>query len=347
MNLISDITLSQFSEEIYTFYHGMPVFITGSSGMLGKHLRELLANFGASVFGINSGLDLTQPDKAKEAFNHAHNWLDGPPFIVFHLAADVGGLYYNEKSLSSVLENNIRMTSYVVEEVTKRQIPLIVCAGSVCGYPHEVKMPAKEQEFYNGYLEDTNFYYGFAKRYALTLLKAVCEEGRIDNFAYPILANMFGRHDKFHSKKAHVIAALIRAAFVSKETGAPFHVLGDGTPTRDFLYAEDAAAALAIAGMRCAYPGDGVVCNIASGVPRSITETAREIMQIVGIGDMPITYTKATTQGQMQRSFDISLAERTLKWRPMNKFHDGLRKTIEWYEEAYYNSVSNNGVDLR
>lgn len=305
----------------------MNIIITGAYGFLGTHLSEALKEY--DPYRISSGVyDLRIWSHIDNLFKHT-----GKPDIIFHCAANVGGIEYNLKNPATIFYDNVIMNTELIRQAALHACGKFIFVSSVCAYPKNVPLSIKEEYLWQGEPEESNRGYGLAKRIALTQLQSYRVQCGM-RFEYPILANMYGPGDNFSEEKSHVIASLIRK-FVS---GDKVKVWGNGKQTRDFLYVKDAVKALVkFVDIDC-----GQSMNIASGTETSIKELIDYLAIISGydgisLGD--IVFDTNRPIGEFRRLYDISKAKQCLDWQPQTDIEDGLKETWEWYVSIERNEI--------
>src|SRR3954449_10451476 len=219
------------------FWSGKRVTVTGGGGFLGKPTTRLLGDLGADVSVVRSSeYDLRDRDATRRA-------LDGAE-VVLHLAANVGGIGFNRRNPAPLARDNLEMSLNVFEAARELETAKLVAACSVCGYPKFTPVPFSEDEIWNGYPEESNAPYGLAKRMLIVLSDSYRRQYRFDS-CVPVIANLYGPYDNFDLENSHVIAAMIRKFVEAVDNGDQEVVLwGTGSPTREFLYVDDAARAL-------------------------------------------------------------------------------------------------------
>ena len=234
------------------------VLVTGGAGFLGGQVMAELAAAGArGVLAPRSReVDLTLATATRALFERFR------PDLVFHLAAKVGGIGANQKHPGTFFRDNLAMGFNVLEEARRVGAAKVVVAGTICAYPKFAPVPFREDDLWNGYPEETNAPYGVAKKALLVMAQAYRQEFG-SNFIMLFPVNLYGPRDNFDLETSHVIPAMIRK-FVSAQAGGLAQVVlwGDGTPTREFLYVDDAARALVLAAQR--YDGADPV-NVGTG----------------------------------------------------------------------------------
>ncbi|MEK7409044.1 MAG: GDP-L-fucose synthase [Acidobacteriota bacterium] len=302
---------------------GKRVVVTGGAGFLGGHLVERLERMGCRrIFvPVYPEWDLTRADAIERLFE------EQKPEILMHLAAVVGGIGANRQSPGRFFYENAIMGIQLIEAARRHGTGKTVVLGTVCAYPKFTPVPFSEDDLWNGYPEETNAPYGIAKKALLVQCQAYRQQyGMSAIFLLPV--NLYGPGDNLDPERSHVIPALIRKCVEAVEEGRAEIVLwGDGSPTREFLYVEDAAEGIIAAAERYDKP-DPV--NLGSGVEISIRELAAKIAALTGFTGR-IVWDTSKPNGQPRRCLDVSRAEREFGFRATTPFDAGLRKTIDWY----------------
>jgi GDP-L-fucose synthase len=243
------------------------------------------------------------------------------------LAAAVGGIGANRANPGRFFYENAIMGIQLIEAARRRGVEKTVVLGTICAYPKFTPVPFREEELWNGYPEETNAPYGLAKKVLLVQCQAYREQyGMNAIFLLPV--NLYGPGDNFDLDSSHVIPALIRKCLEAVEAGREEIVLwGDGSPTREFLYVEDAAEGIVLATEQ--YDKSDPV-NLGSGMEISIRDLATTIAEMTGFAGR-IVWDTNQPNGQPRRRLDVSRAEREFGFRAATPFEAGLRKTIDWY----------------
>ena len=300
------------------------VLITGGTGFLGSHVCDVLARKKPKAL-VAMGLrnfDISEPANVTRMLDEAK------PDLVFHLAARVGGIGANREHPAEFFYDNLMMGVQLVHECWKRGIEKAILLGTVCAYPKFTPVPFKEDDLWNGYPEETNAPYGLAKKMLLVQSQAYRQQYGFNSiFLLPV--NLYGPRDHFDPSVSHVIPAIIKKCVEAREQNAPsIEAWGDGSPTREFLYAPDAAEGIVLAAER--YNKSEPV-NIGSAFEISIKDLTETIARLTGYKG-EIRWNTAMPNGQPRRKLDVSRAEKEFGFRSTTTFEDGLRETIRWYE---------------
>ena len=295
----------------------MNVLVTGGAGFLGRHVVERLAGHNVSV-PRSAEYDLTRREDVERLFWHTQ------PEVVYHLAAEVGGIGANQANPGRYWYANLMMGAHVLEAARLNGVRKVVVVGTVCAYPKHTPTPFRETSLWDGYPEETNAPYGVAKKAVLIGAQAYREQYGL-NAIYLLPANLYGPGDNFDLDTSHVIPALIRKML---EADGEVVLWGDGTPTRESLYVEDAARGIVAAGQ--SYDGAEPV-NLGTGVEVSIRELAETVADVCDFNG-EIVWDGSMPNGQPRRCLDTSRAER-FGFRADTSLRDGLARTVAWYRE--------------
>jgi len=304
------------------FWSGRKVIVTGGNGFLGRVVVRTLKENGALVLApTHDECDLTVPGRAEALFAAEQ------PSHVIHLAARVGGIGYNQADPAPLYLDNLLMGTYVIEAARAAGIEKTVLLGTVCSYPKFTPVPFREESLWDGYPEETNAPYGVAKK-AHLLHAQVNAQQYGQQFAYLIPTNLYGPGDKFHPSVSHVIPALIKKCVEAKESGAAhIDVWGTGSASREYLYVEDAAAAIVLAAEK--HNGTEPI-NLGADREITIRETAEAIAEVTGFTGT-LRWDSSKPDGQPRRRIDPGRAAALLGWKASMDFKEGLRRTVDWY----------------
>jgi GDP-L-fucose synthase len=303
----------------------MSVLVTGGGGFLGSHLGERLRSEGVEPFvARRSDYDLTVPEDVERLF------ADSQPELVFHLAAEVGGIGANMANPGRYWYANLMMGTHVLEQSRRAGVDKLVLVGTICSYPKFAPVPFREADLWDGYPEETNAPYGVAKKALLVGAQSYrAQYGLNTVFLLPV--NLYGPRDNFELETSHVIPALIRKMLEAEDRGEGEVVLwGDGSPTREFLYVKDAAEALFLASQR--YEAAEPV-NLGTGEEISIRELAEVIASATGFSG-EIFWDTSKPNGQPRRLLDVSRAEQSFGFKARTPFTEGIERTVAWYRQA-------------
>jgi GDP-L-fucose synthase len=250
--------------------------------------------------------------------------------VVIHLAARVGGIGANRLHPAGFFYDNLLMGVELMHQAWKIGVEKFVALGTVCAYPKFTPVPFREKDLWNGYPEETNAPYGLAKKMLLVQAQAYRQEYGF-NAIYLLPVNLYGPGDNFDPTTSHVIPALIRKCIEAEESGATqVPVWGDGSPTREFLYVEDAAEGILLAAEKY---NDPEPVNLGSGREISIRELAELIARLTGYSG-ELVFDASQPNGQPRRGLDVSRAEKAFGFRAGTSFEEGLRRTIDWYRSS-------------
>ena len=307
------------------FWQGRNTVVTGGAGFVGSPVVAKLRDRGAEkVFVPRSReYDLRQ----KEAV--ARLLTDAQPDLLIHLAASVGGIAANQANPGKYFYDNAIMGIHVIEEARRFGVEKTLVVGTICAYPKYTNVPFREEDLWNGYPEETNAPYGLAKKMLLVQAQAYRQQYGM-NVIYLLPVNLYGPGDDFELESSHVIAALIRK-FVEAKLAGESHVTawGTGKVTREFLYVDDAAEGLLLAMERYEKPEP---VNLGSGEEVSIYDLASMIRDIVGF-EGELVWDTSRPDGQPRRRLDTTRAREDFGFVAKTSLADGLRKTVQWYEQ--------------
>ena len=301
------------------------VLVTGGAGFFGSFVVDELRKCGAAEVFVPRSKDynLVDRDACRRVI------ADAKPDVVFHLAARVGGIGANRDNPGGMVFDNAMMGLQMIEECRLAKVGKTIIAGTICAYPKFAPIPFREETMWDGYPEETNAPYGVAKKLLLVQSQAYREQYGMNSIVlFPV--NMYGPRDNFDLRTSHVIPAMIRKCLAARDAGeATVTLWGDGSPTREFIYAPDAAEAMVLAAER--YDSSEPV-NIGSGNEVSIRDLATLIAQATGFTGRFIWDT-SQPNGQPRRQLDVTRAKERFGFTAKTSFADGLNKTVAWYLE--------------
>ncbi len=308
------------------FWQGRRVAVTGGAGFLGTFVVAKLREHGASEIFVPTfeKYDLRQLDAVRQMLT------DARPDLVIHLAARVGGIGANRAHPAEFFYDNLMMGTHLLHESWAAGVQKFVALGTICCYPKFTPVPFREETLWDGYPEETNAPYGLAKKMQLVQSQAYRQQYGFNSiFLMPV--NLYGPGDNFDPASSHVIPSLIKKCVDAKEAGADHIVAwGDGTPTREFLYVEDAAEGLVLAAER--YNASDPV-NLGSAFEISIKELVELVARLTGF-EGQIIWDTSKPNGQPRRKLDTSRAQACFGFEAQTSFETGLQRTVSWYLQA-------------
>lgn len=318
------------------------VIVTGGAGFLGSFVVEKLRQRGAKDLFVprSDQYDLTRLEAIQQMFadfgvyraadRTGRTSPTQKKTLVIHLAALVGGIEANRRRPAEFFYANLIMGVQLMHEAWLRGVDKFVAIGTICAYPKYTPLPFKEDNLWDGYPEETNAPYGLAKKMLLVQAQAYRQQYGF-NAIYLLPVNLYGPGDNFDLQTSHVIPALIRKCLEAQERGDDHVVVwGDGSPTREFLYVEDAAEGIVLAAEH--YDGNLPV-NLGSGYEISIKSLAESIASLTGFNGK-LVWDTTKPNGQPRRVLDTSRAEKLFGFRAQTTLEEGLRRTIEWYRKS-------------
>ena len=313
------------------------VIVTGGAGFLGRQLVAKLLARGLAGHQVivprSANYDLRCWDAIQRLLGDVRSAPEtrNSQLIIIHLAGNVGGIGYNREHPGELFYDNAVMGIQLMEAARQQGVAKFVAIGTICAYPKFTPVPFREEELWNGYPEETNAPYGLAKKMLLVQAQPYRQQYGF-NAIYLLPVNLYGPGDNFDPASSHVIPALIKKFVEAQARGEQEVVVwGDGSPTREFLYVEDAAEGILLATER--YDGPEPV-NLGSAFEISIKNLAETIARQTGFQGR-LVWDTTKPNGQPRRKLDTSRAERYFGFRAHTSFEDGLRRTIEWYRQMH------------
>jgi GDP-L-fucose synthase len=328
-NMTSNLERSNL--EPSTYWTNKRVIVTGGAGFLGSFVIEKLKARGATDIFIPriENYNLVDSGAIRRLYADTLKGIDPQDVVVIHLAANVGGIGANREHPAEFFYDNLMMGVELIHQAYKNGIGKFVAIGTVCAYPKFTPVPFKEEDLWIGYPEETNAPYGLAKKMMLVQAQAYRQQYGF-NAIFLLPVNLYGPRDNFNLQSSHVIPALIRKAVEAQAHGEKeLPVWGDGSPTREFLYVEDAADAIVTAAER--YNGSEPV-NLGSGYEISIKDLSEMIVRMTGFEGRLVWQTDKPN-GQPRRGLDVSRAREYFGWSAQVSFDEGIRRTIEWFKK--------------
>ena len=307
-----------------SFWSDKRVIVTGGAGFLGSFVVEQLRAKGCRQIVIprTRDYDLVQMEAVRRLYTEAN------PDIVIHLAARVGGIGANQANPGRFFYDNLMMGSQLMEVGRQLGLKKFVALGTICAYPKFAPIPFKEEDIWKGYPEETNAPYGLAKKMMLVQSQAYRQQYGFNSIVlFPV--NLYGPRDNFDLETSHVIPALIRKCAEAHQAGRSEIVLwGDGTPTREFLYVEDAAEGILQASEQY---DDSLPLNLGTGEEVTIKNLALMIARELGYQGR-IVWDTTKPNGQPRRCLDVSRIKQMIGFQARHSLQAGLKKTIQWFQ---------------
>ena len=304
-------------------WSGKKVLVTGGNGFLGSHVVNELKNLNVKdVFTpASKDYDLRNRTDCKKVLKDID--------VVFHLASTSGGIMFLKERPAEAFYDNIMMGVNLIHEAKEAGIEKLIITGAVSSYPKLAPIPFNEKNIWDGYPDETNAPYGIAKRTLLVQSQAYRQQFDFNSIIL-FLTNLYGPKDHFDPASATVIPALInKISSAKKQTEKSISIWGDGTPTRDFLYVQDAVRGLMLAAEKY---DEGLPINLGSDQETTINELVNLISKITGFKGQ-IKWDKSKPNGQPRRKVSNKLAEEKLGFKSETTLEEGLQKTIEWFQK--------------
>lgn len=306
-------------------FEGKKVLVTGGAGFLGKQVIAQLEKAGVKSENITIPRSKTSDLRSLEQCETAVKGQD----VVIHLAAHVGGIGLNREKPAELFYDNLMMGTQLIHAAYLAGVQKFVCVGTICAYPKFTPVPFKEDDLWSGYPEETNAPYGIAKKALLVQLQSYRQQYGFDGI-YLLPVNLYGPEDNFNPASSHVIPALIRKVYEAQQQGATqLAVWGDGSPTREFLFSEDAARGI-VQGAQ--FYDDAEPVNLGTGYEITIRDLVELISRLMDF-DGELIWETEQPNGQPRRCLDTTRAKETFGFTAQVGLEEGLRRTIEWYRQ--------------
>lgn len=307
-----------------SFFSDKRVVVTGGAGFLGSVVVTQLREQGCRNIWVprSQDYDLVQMEAVRRLYDEA------APDIVLHLAARVGGIGANQANAGRFFYDNLMMGTQLIEIGRQRGLEKFVALATICAYPKYTPVPFREEDLWAGYPEETNAPYGLAKKMMLVQAQAYRQQYGFNAIVlFPV--NLYGPGDNFDMQTSHVIPALIRKCVEAQAKGEKQVVLwGDGSPSREFLYVDDAARAILLAAEH--YNGDEPV-NIGTGEEITIQDLAHLIADKVGF-EGKLVWDTTKPNGQPRRCLDTRRAKELFGFEASCGLRRGMNNTVQWFQ---------------
>jgi GDP-L-fucose synthase len=309
-----------------SFWSENKFVVTGGAGFLGSAVVRALQGRGAQHIYVprSKDYDLRQHEAVLDLLN------DQRPDVIIHMAAVVGGIGANRERPAEFFYDNLMMGVQLLHESYQAGVKKFITIGTVCAYPKFTPIPFHETSIWDGYPEETNAPYGLAKKMLLVQGQAYQQQYGF-NSIYLLPTNLYGPGDNFDLQTSHVIPALIRKCLEAQTRGdKQMMAWGTGSPTREFLYVDDAAEGILLATER--YTGTEPI-NLGSGMEISIRDLTELIAEMTGFHG-EIVWDSTKPDGQPRRALDVSRAQQEFGFKATTDFRVGIQRTVEWYLES-------------
>lgn len=297
------------------------VLVTGGKGFLGSRVVKMLKEKKVKriIAPTSQDCDLTRISNCKRIVRGVD--------IVFHFAARVGGIGLNRARPAELFYDNLMMGAQLLNEAKKANVEKVIALGTICSYPKFTPIPFSEEHIWDGYPEETNAPYGLAKKMLLVQSQAYRQQYNFNSIVvFP--TNLYGPKDNFNPDSSHVIPAIILKIYNAKKSKSKeISVWGDGSPTRDFLYVDDAARGIVLAAEKY---DDSLPINLGSGEEVSIKDLITIVARLMRYNGT-INWDSTKPNGQPRRCVSSKRAEKELGFKPSVKLEEGLRQTISWF----------------
>jgi len=305
------------------------ILVTGGNGFLGSQLVKSLKLYQPKI--IHTPSSKNSDLRLKENCSKVTKNVD----IVFHLAAHVGGIGLNKEKPGELFYDNILMGTYLLDEARKNGVEKFISLGTISSYPKITPQPIKEKYLWDGYPEEVNSAYGLAKKMQIVQSLAYKQQYNFNSISI-FVTNLYGPYDNIDENTAHVVSSIILKIWNAKNNDQNFVELwGDGTPTRDFLFCDDAVEGLILAAEKF---NKTEPLNLGSGEETSIENLARIVMKLMNV-DLEIRWNTSMPNGPSRRCVSFEKAENEIGFKPKTSLEEGLKKTVQWFESVKSNKI--------
>ena len=300
------------------------ILVTGGNGFLGSQIVKSLKLYQPKIIHTPSSKNFDL--RSKENCSKVTKDVD----IVFHLAAHVGGIGLNKEKPGELFYDNLLMGTYLLDEARKNGVEKFIGLGTICSYPKITPQPIKEKYLWDGYPEEVTAAYGLAKKMQIVQSLAYKQQYNFNSITI-FITNLYGPYDNIDENISHVVPSILLKIWNAKNNDQNFVELwGDGTPTRDFLYVDDAAEGLILSAEKY---NKTEPLNLGSGEETSIENLARIIMKLMNV-DLEIRWNTNMPKGQPRRCVSFEKAENEIGFKPKTSLEEGMRKTVQWFESV-------------
>ena len=295
------------------------ILVTGGSGLVGKHLKDILSD---AIYISSKDYDLTDLQQVRDMMN------EYKPNTVIHLAARVGGIVDNINYPVDYLEENVLMNTNLLKTCHEFDVETVMAILSTCIYPDVVETyPMKEEDLFNGPPTPTNFSYGFAKRCMATHIDSYKKQYN-KKWSYLIPCNLYGEYDKYEEHHSHFVSALIRKIYEAKDS---IELWGTGKPLRQFMYGGDLARVIK-------YMVDNEIVDNFNVAPKEVY-TINEIANVAKMSclkdEIVVNYDNDKPDGQFRKDVDSSKLLAVLKDFEFTPLGEGIKKVYDNFSKRY------------
>ncbi|XP_068174980.1 GDP-L-fucose synthase-like [Antennarius striatus] len=309
----------------------MKVLVTGSSGLVGRAIQQVLSEEGGVkdaewVFLSSEDANLQKMDETLSVF------LKHTPTHVIHLAAMVGGLFHNMENNLDFWRNNIYINDNVLQAAYKVGVVKVVSCLSNCIFPDKTTYPIDETMIHNGPPHDSNIGYAYAKR-MIDVQNRVYSQQTGHCYTAVIPTTVFGPHDNFNIATGHVLPGLIHKVYSAKKEGKPLVVWGSGSPRRQFIYSPDAARLIlwVLKEYEEIHP---IILSVGEEDEMSIEEAAEVVVEAMDFKG-EVVFDTSKSDGQFKKTASNSKLRRYRPDFTFTPFKQAMKETCDWFTANY------------